>query len=177
MHDSEGVQFIAFGDLHGGAEFFLHRLGEGLAGVAAIDEHAGDLLEVVGAAVEGGQGTRAVGHLGCRDGQRMRQAPRIDGDVALDAGSGPGSLHFWKYEWTVRHLGNSPGSIRHWQLLLSTYSTPENTSYISTVRGLVRRRTPPNNGRTRSNCPRLTSLPYTFFLIQKVSTQSHASAS
>ena len=85
-HDGEGVQFIAFGNLHGCAEFFLHRLGKGLAGVAAIDQHAGDLLEVVGATVEGGQGTLAVGHLGCRDGHRMRQALRIDRDVAFDAG-------------------------------------------------------------------------------------------
>ena len=85
-HDGEGVQFIAFGDLHGCAELFLHRLGKGLAGVAAIDEHAGDLLEVVGAAVEGGQGTFAVGHLGRRDGHRVRQTLRVDCDVALDAG-------------------------------------------------------------------------------------------
>jgi hypothetical protein len=74
--------------------------------------------------------------------------------------SGPGSLHFWKYECTVRHLGNPSGSMRHWQPLLSRYSTALKTSYKSTVRGLVRFRTPSSNGRTLSNCSRLTSLGY-----------------
>ena len=85
-HDGEGVQLVAFRDLHGCAELVLDRLGKRLAGVAAIDEDAGDLLEIVRAAVERGQGTLAVGHLGCRDGHRMRQALRIHRDGALDAG-------------------------------------------------------------------------------------------
>ena len=85
-YDGEGMQFVAFGDLDGCAELVLDRVGERLAGVAAINEHAGDLLEVVRAAVECGQSAVAVGHLGGRDGDRMRQALRVDRDVALDAG-------------------------------------------------------------------------------------------
>ena len=85
-HDGEGMQFVALGDLHGGAEFVLDRLGKRLAGVAAIDQHAADLLEVVRAAVERCQSTLAVGHIGCRYGYGVRQALRIHRDVALDAG-------------------------------------------------------------------------------------------
>ena len=62
----------------------------------------------------------------------------------------------------MRHLGNPSGSIRHWQPLLSRYNTALKTSYKSTVRGLVRFRTCSNNGRTLSNCSRLTSLGYCF---------------
>ena len=85
-HDGEGVQFVAFGDLHGCTEPVLDHLGKRLAGIAAIDEDTGDLLEVVGAPFKGGQGALAVSHLGCGDGHRIRQAPRIHRDVALDAG-------------------------------------------------------------------------------------------
>jgi hypothetical protein len=45
-HDGEVVQLVAFGDLHGGAELLLDRLGKRFAGAAATDEHAGDLLEI-----------------------------------------------------------------------------------------------------------------------------------
>src|SRR5665213_752438 len=85
-HDGEGMQFAPFGDLHRCAELVLDGFGKRLAGVAAIDQHAADLLEVVGAAVERGQSTLAVGHVGCRYGYRMRQSLRIHRDVALDAG-------------------------------------------------------------------------------------------
>ena len=85
-HDGEGVELVAFGDLHGGTEFALDRLGKRLAGVASIDEHAGDLPEVVCAAVDRCQGPFAIGHLGGRDGYRMGQALRIHREVALDAG-------------------------------------------------------------------------------------------
>ncbi len=37
--------------------------------------------------------------------------------------------------------------------------------------------TPSNKGRTRATCSRLTSLPYTFFPIHIVSSQSHRPAS
>ena len=70
--DDEGMQIAAFGDLDGCAELVLDRVGERFAGVAAIDQHAGDLLEVVRAAVERGQSAVAVGHIGGRDGYRMR---------------------------------------------------------------------------------------------------------
>ncbi len=84
--DGEGLQVAAFRDLDGGIELFLDRVGERLAGVAAVDQHADDVLEVGRAAVEGGQGAIAVGHVGGRDGDRVRQALRVDRDVALDAG-------------------------------------------------------------------------------------------
>jgi len=48
---------------------------------AAVDQHGADLLEVVRAAIERGQGALAAGHLGCRDGYRMWQALRIHRDV------------------------------------------------------------------------------------------------
>ena len=52
-----------------------------------------------------------------------------------------GSLHLAKYECTMRHLGKSLGRNLHWQPVRSRYSTAHNTSYWSTVVGLVRRRT------------------------------------
>jgi hypothetical protein len=82
-----------------------------------------------------------------------------------------GSLHLAKYECTVRHFGKSLGSILHWQPLRSRYSTAQNTSYKSTVVGLVRRRTLCNNGRISSNFSRLMSLAY-FFLIPVFSRHS-----
>ena len=63
---------------------------------------------------------------------------------------GSGSLHFAKYECTVLHLGKSLGNIRHWQPLRSKYSTAQNTSYKSTVVGLVRFLTLCNTGRISS---------------------------
>lgn len=98
------MQFAALGHLHGSAELVLHGLGERPAGVAAIDQHACDLLQVVCAAVEGHQRAVAIRHLGRGDGHGMRQALGIDRDVALDAGdllarvvalpsSGVGVLH------------------------------------------------------------------------------------
>ncbi len=49
-HDGEGVELVALGDVHGCAELVLDRVGKRPVGVAAIDEHIGDLLEVVRAA-------------------------------------------------------------------------------------------------------------------------------
>ena len=51
----EGVQLASLGDLHSSAEVFSKRIGERLAGVAAIDTHTGDSAEAVGAVVQGGQ--------------------------------------------------------------------------------------------------------------------------
>ncbi len=85
-HDLEGVEFVAFGDLDGCAELLLDRLGKRFACVASVDQHAFDRFQVVRAAIEGGQGTVPVGHLGGGDGDGVGQALRIDRDVALDAG-------------------------------------------------------------------------------------------
>src|SRR5690606_31227582 len=61
-------------------------------------------------------------------------------------------------ECTVRQFGKLSGNRRHWQPLLSKYSTAQNTSYRSTVRGRVFFLAPSNNRRTCSNCSRLMSL-------------------
>lgn len=45
------------------------------------------MLQVVGAAVQRGQGPVAVGDVGRRDGYGMLQSLRVDRDVALDAGN------------------------------------------------------------------------------------------
>ena len=169
-HDGEGVQLASFGDLDACAELFTDCIGERSAGIAAVSQNAGDLAQRAGATIECGQRTVAVRHLRRRDGNRMRQPSRV-------GPSGPGSDHLVKYEYTVRHFGNPSGSMRHWQPLLSRYNAAQNTSYNSTVRGLVRRRTPSSKGRTRSNCSRLTSLPYTFRPIQTVSSQPRPLAS
>lgn len=36
-----------------------------------------------------------------------------------------GSLHLAKYEWTVRHFGNSLGKNLHWQPVRNRYSTAQ----------------------------------------------------
>lgn len=80
------VQVVAFGDLDGGAQSLLDGLDERRAGVAAVGQDAGDLLEMAGTAVEGGQRAVAVRNVSRSDGDRMRQPLRVHGDVALDAG-------------------------------------------------------------------------------------------
>ncbi len=85
-HDGEGVKFAALGDLHRRAKLLLHGFGKWLARVAAIHQYAADVPQVAGAAVERGQGAVAVGHVGRRDGDGMRQTLRVDRDMALDAG-------------------------------------------------------------------------------------------
>jgi len=58
----------------------------------------------------------------------------------------------------VRYFGNSLGSIHHWQLLFSRYSTPRNTSYKSTVCSLVCLRIFFSKGLISSNASLLMSL-------------------
>ena len=50
--------------------------------------------------------------------------------------------------------------MRHWQPLLRRYNTALNTACRSTLRGLVRFRTPSNKPRINSNRSPLTSLGY-----------------
>ena len=66
----------------------------------------------------------------------------------------------------MRHFGYSLGNIRHWQPLLSKYSTPQNTSYKSTVRGLVCLRTLSSKGLISSKASLLMSLGYLFLMPQ-----------
>ncbi len=85
-HDGEGVEIASFGDLHCCAELLLHGFGKWFARVSAVRQHAADVLQIVGAAVDCGQGPVAVGHVGRRDGDGMGQSLRVDRDMALDAG-------------------------------------------------------------------------------------------
>ena len=50
------------------------------------------------------------------------------------------------------HFGKSLGNARHWQPVRRRYSTAQNTSYSSTLRGAVFFRALFNNGLMISNC-------------------------
>jgi len=71
-HDGKGVQLVSFCDLDACAKLFADRVGERSAGVAAVGQDAGDLVQIVGAAIEGGQSTLTVRYLRGRNGNRMR---------------------------------------------------------------------------------------------------------
>ncbi len=86
-HDGEGVEFTSFVDLDCRSDRLLDCFGEWLARIASVDQHACDMLQVAGAAVECGQSAIAVGHFRCCDGDGMRQSRRIHCDMALDAGN------------------------------------------------------------------------------------------
>ena len=64
----------------------------------------------------------------------------------------------WKQVCAVRHLGKSLGKVFHWQPVRSRYSTAQNTSYRSIVRGFVRLRACSRIGRICSKHSRLMSL-------------------
>ena len=49
-------------------------------------------------------------------------------------------------------VDRTPAAVRPFYPLFKRYSTPQKTSYKSTVRGLVRRRADSNGGRIRANC-------------------------
>jgi hypothetical protein len=77
--------------------------------------------------------------------------------VAFDATRS--QCHFYAELLTdLRRQMPASGSIRHWQPLLGKHSTALKTSCKSTVRGLVRLRTPSSSGRIISNCARFRSL-------------------
>ena len=67
-HDGEGVQVASFGDLDACPELVAHCVGERFAGVTAIGQHTGDVLEAVGATIECGQCAVAVRYLSRCDG-------------------------------------------------------------------------------------------------------------
>ncbi len=83
---AKGVQFASFGDLYGCAQLLLYGFGKWLARVAAVYQHAADVLQVDGAALECGQSAVAVSDIRRGDGDGVRQTLRVDRDVALDAG-------------------------------------------------------------------------------------------
>ena len=82
---SEGMQFIAFADLHGSVQSLFDAVREWLSGVSTIDRHAFNPLKIRPAAVARFQRAIAIRHLGRGDGNGMRKTLRIDSDVALDA--------------------------------------------------------------------------------------------
>ena len=82
----ERMQFIALDDLDGGFQAELYAIGEGLATVSSIHQHAFDAPEIRLAAVEGLQGTAPVRSLCGGYGDGMGQALRVNGDMTFDAG-------------------------------------------------------------------------------------------
>ena len=81
------MRFIALDDLHGGFQALLYVTGELLPGVAAIDRHAFNSLQIRPPAVDNLQGSAAIGRLGCGNRDNMGQPPRIHPDAPLDAGN------------------------------------------------------------------------------------------
>ena len=73
----KGVQLITLEDLNGGFQALLYTIGKGLPGVAAIDQHAFNSLQIRPAAVDSLQGPAAIGHLGGGNGDGMGQPLRI----------------------------------------------------------------------------------------------------
>jgi hypothetical protein len=53
-HDGKGVKLVSFGDLHICAQFVLYGFGKWFARVAAAHQHAADVLQVAGAALDAG---------------------------------------------------------------------------------------------------------------------------
>ena len=82
----EGVEFVALDDLDCGTEALLDAIGEGLASIATVGEHAFHASQSWFRAFQGLQRTAAVSHLSGGDGNGMGQALRVHRDVALDAG-------------------------------------------------------------------------------------------
>jgi len=66
-------------------------------------------------------------------------------------------------------LGNCGGKKRHWQPVRSRYSTAQNTSYRSTVAGLVLRLTLRSSGSISANFSQLMSLAYGFLFTRQFS--------
>ena len=82
----KGMQFIAFDHLNRGLQALLYAVGEGLPGVAAIDQHAFNALEIRPAAVDRLQGAATIRDLRRGHGDGMGQSLRVHRDVTLDAG-------------------------------------------------------------------------------------------
>ena len=137
----ERMQFIALDYLHRGLEPRHHAVGERLAGVAAIDQHAFHARQIWLRTILRPQRAFAVGHIRRAHGDGVGQALRVNAQRAghgvapqFDAGrakrfvkarssalvpSGAAALHLAKYKYTVTPWGNPSGNMRHWQPLLS----------------------------------------------------------
>ena len=86
-HDLEGVQFAAFGNLHGDmlTQNIAYALRKRLAHIAAIAQNTLHLAQFRLTTLQRLQGAFPVRDFGGRDGNGMRKSLRIHGDVALDA--------------------------------------------------------------------------------------------
>ena len=82
----KGVQFIALDDLNGGFQALHYAIGEGLAGVATIDQHAFHSFQIRLAAVHSLQSPAVIGHFGRGNCDGMGQPLRIHPNVPFDAG-------------------------------------------------------------------------------------------
>jgi|GEM_PF-4635300 len=71
-----------------------------------------------------------------------------------------------KYVYIVPLGGKSFGIMSHWQPLFNTYNTAQNTSYKSTLRGLVFLRALSSRSSIFGNCSRLVSLGQAFLISQ-----------
>ena len=86
-HDLEGVQLVAFGNLHGEGltQNIAHALCKRLAHITAIGQKALHLAQFRLTTLQRLQGAFPVRDLGSRDGNGMRKSLSIHGDVTLDA--------------------------------------------------------------------------------------------
>ena len=76
--DGKHREFIALDQLHRCVQPLHHAVGKGSAGVAAIDQHTLDLLQVRLTPVNGGQSPVAVCYIGRGHGDGVGQALRVD---------------------------------------------------------------------------------------------------
>ena len=74
----KGRQFAPLGDLYAIPQFCREGLSQGLACVAPIDEHTLHMGEIGLAAVNGLQNPLVISHIGCRDGNRLRESLGVD---------------------------------------------------------------------------------------------------
>lgn len=79
------MQFVTLGNLNRGIELILDGRGKRLARIAAIHQHAGDVLQVGGAPRNRRQGSGPIRHIRRRHRDRMRQPEHVYGNMALDA--------------------------------------------------------------------------------------------
>ena len=77
---------IALDDLNSGLPALFYAISEELPGVAAIDQHAFNSLQIRLAAVDRLQGPAAIGHLGSGNRDGMGQPLGIHPDRPFDAG-------------------------------------------------------------------------------------------
>jgi len=79
------MKFAASGDFDGTAEHGLYALGKCLTRIARIGQHILDFRESGFVQAECGKRSGPVGDVGGRDVNRVREALRIDGEMAFDA--------------------------------------------------------------------------------------------